>query len=112
MPLCLFFTNLKRSDLPEDLEERMAKTVSDVLNQPVEWVFCMSHCDMPAFLAGSRDPGMVCQIHAKVIFNNEALAKESFPKLFPVLKEATKIPGDRIIIEFIPVEDPYAAIGS
>ncbi|KAL4224100.1 hypothetical protein ACF0H5_017554 [Mactra antiquata] len=112
MPLCFINTNLKRSELADDIEERLAKTISDMLDVPLEWVFAVARCELPAYLAGSREPGILCQVHAKKLFNNEELAKKCFPILFPLLKETTKVPGNRIVIELVPVQETYADIGS
>ncbi|XP_053376519.1 uncharacterized protein LOC123534640 [Mercenaria mercenaria] len=36
MPLCYIFTNLKDSEISEDLEERLEECIAKILNKPKE----------------------------------------------------------------------------
>jgi hypothetical protein len=36
MPICLLYTNLKRSDIDVNLEEKVARCISETLNRPFE----------------------------------------------------------------------------
>lgn len=63
-----------------------------------QYVFVMCMCELPAFIGGSRDPGLVCHISSKsLVADSDEKIKTYFPKLFAVLKQATQLSGDRCV---------------
>ncbi|XP_045171691.2 uncharacterized protein LOC123533841 [Mercenaria mercenaria] len=112
MPLCLVYTNMKRTDLDEKFEERMAKCIAEVTQLPLEYIYVTIHPESPTFCAGSRDPAMWCQIHCKKIFQDTANLQEYYKKFFETLKETTKLPGNRIVVELFDVPVALAQLGN
>ncbi|KAL4235987.1 hypothetical protein ACF0H5_004375 [Mactra antiquata] len=112
MPLCHLHTNMKRGELPEDIEESMAKLMVTVLGTRLQHVFVMTHYDLPAYFAGSREPGIVCQLYGMKYFDDKDVVKQYYPNFFEFLKEYTKLPGNRIVIQITPVAENYADLGS
>ncbi|XP_060571971.1 D-dopachrome decarboxylase-like [Ruditapes philippinarum] len=111
MPICLLYTNLKRSDIDVNLEENVARCISETLNRPFEHVFVTLIAETPSFCAGSREPSMVCQVQSKEVFEDPSKISGYYPKFFEILKQATNIPGNRIVLSFQHVPDANADIG-
>ncbi|XP_045171810.1 uncharacterized protein LOC123533903 [Mercenaria mercenaria] len=112
MPICVLYTNMKRSELDKNIEERMARCISETLDKPLEIVFVSLFAETPSFCAGSRDPSMICQIHSKKVFDDPNKVSGYYPKFFETLKETTKLPGNRIIVELFSVPETHAEIGN
>lgn len=58
-------------------------------------VFVLLQAELPAFCAGSREPSMICEVHAKEAFDDEKNLDGIYSKMFSTLKETTRMPGKR-----------------
>ncbi|XP_060607179.1 uncharacterized protein LOC132759429 [Ruditapes philippinarum] len=102
---------MKRGDLSDDFEERVAKCIAETAQFPLEFCFVTTHTDMRSFCASSKDPAMICQLNSMYIFNDEANFDKYYTSLFTVLKETTRLPGKRILVELVACPDKMAKLG-
>lgn len=113
MPLCFIYTNMKRSELAENIEERLARGIALATNSSFAYQFVTLHVNSSSFMAGSHEPAIICQIYSATIkFDEDSVIKEYHRKLFDLLRELTGLRKNRILVEMLKVPSAMARIGS
>ncbi|XP_071094474.1 D-dopachrome decarboxylase-like [Haliotis cracherodii] len=102
MPTCLLKTNLKDSEIPEDLEVTLAQTISKVLNKPMARMNTTIQSGLRMYRLESTAPTCFLQIHSIDVFDKERNPAYTQP-IIDFLKNALNIDGNRIVIQYLPL---------
>ncbi|XP_067664975.1 D-dopachrome decarboxylase-like [Haliotis asinina] len=102
MPLCLMYTNLKDSQVPNGLEVTLAETIAKTLGKPMQTMTVTIQTGLRMYRLESRDPTCFLQIHSIDVFDKDRNPAYTQP-ILDFLKNALHVEGSRIVIQYLPI---------
>jgi phenylpyruvate tautomerase len=108
MPLCVFYTNVPSSKVPEDFEVQLSQALADTLSKPIERITVNVLPDQRMVRAGSSEPTCWMNLWSIGVFNaenNPVFAS----KLYPLINEKLGISNDRIVLLFHDIKPDQVA---
>ncbi|XP_067672261.1 D-dopachrome decarboxylase-like [Haliotis asinina] len=111
MPMCVLYTNLKDSDIPPQLETRLAELIAKVLDRPMEYLNVVVLPGMRQFRLHNTDPACFLQITCIDAFDKDRNPTYT-PPILDFLKTNLKLQAERIVIQYLPAEPHMFGLAS
>ncbi|BFZ04615.1 hypothetical protein BsWGS_07654 [Bradybaena similaris] len=99
MPLCYLHTNLKESALKSGIEQRIAKTIAEILGKPFEKMVVIVIPGVRLLREGTTDPACTLNIHSIDVFDAKRNATYT-PAVKKLLTSELELPEERCVIVY------------